>query len=62
MATNSSTDLTKKSILIIRSAENPLKTSTRNVRFLSDISDDAEQVIPQRFLSSLIIQQKKSFL
>lgn len=57
MATNSSTNLTKKPILIIRSAENPSKTSTRNVHFPPDISDDAEQVIPQRFLPSLIIEE-----
>lgn len=44
MATTS-TNNTKKPILIIRSPENSSKTIARNVRFVPEILDDNKQVI-----------------
>ena len=52
MATTS-TNHTKKPILIIRSPENSSKTIARNVRFVPEILDDNEQVILQRIFFRL---------
>lgn len=49
--TTTSTNNTKKPILIIRSSENSSKTTSRNVRFVSEILPDDEQVIPSRIFS-----------